>query len=112
MTQTVGNQGVPLSQRCALVLRQSLRVTHLTTTRRQRRHDRTPLRVRVTRPLCDLIQRAIATDADTRVRIDRADFYTRGFDGLKSHKHFVIIAAPNGRELSGTLRALTGFEHF
>jgi hypothetical protein len=63
--------------------------------------------VRVTRPLRNLIQRAIATDADTRVRIDRADFYARGFDGLKSHKHFVIIAAFDSVELMFGATALS-----
>jgi hypothetical protein len=74
-------------------LRQPLLVTHLATTRGQRRHDRAPLGVRVTRPLRNLLQRAIATDAQPRVGIDRADFDAGGFDGLEKKSHGRIIAA-------------------
>jgi hypothetical protein len=76
---STGGRGIALSQ--------PLLVTHIATAQRQRRHDRAPFGVRVTRPLRNLIQRAIATDADMRVGIDRADFYAGGFDGLEDSYH-------------------------
>jgi hypothetical protein len=74
-------------------LRQPLLFTRITGPRGQHRHDRAPLGVREARPLRNLIQRAIATNTDARVGINCADFYARGFDGLKRGAHCGIIAA-------------------
>lgn len=77
---------VPSLSRCAVVAKQIAAL-------RQLRHDRAPLGVRVARPVRNFIERAITTDAKTRVGIDRADFYAGGFDGLENRGHCEIISS-------------------
>jgi hypothetical protein len=65
----------------------------ITHPQRQRRHNRAPLGMRIARPVRDLIQRAIAANADVDFWIHHTDFFAGGFDSLESGGHILIIAA-------------------